>query len=960
MGRIDYLVHKLNPIPQRGKGFPHETEPYWHGRFWSQMNFLWDVSKLNGNCFDAELERILETAYASFLEQGDVLTRETCLQAEQAVSDQARAMCKTYQVICIGHAHIDMNWMWAFDETVSVTLETFRTMLKLMEEYPQFTFGQSQASCYQIVEQYGEPEMLEEIRRHVKEGRWEITASTWVEADKNMPSLESMARHALYTKRYLSRLLNVDMDSMNFDFEPDTFGHSVNIPEIVSKAGVKFYYHNRGSDMETCFTRWEAPSGERILVYRDTSWYNAHIDARFLFGATKACRDSGQKTMLKIYGVGDHGGGPTRRDISSIIDRMDWPVYPVVKFGTYQEFYSIVDRDETCIPVVKGERNPVFTGCYTTQTRIKEAIRLGERVLGESEKFSAFDTLETGHPYPAAGFEEAWKKVLFSQFHDILTGSGVRGTREYALGTFQQTMAFANTERSRAMRNISSRIDTSAWMVEEDLSRDTADGAGVGYGSSDMFNRRAFTRSGRYGAETNSHAAGKNRVFTIFNSAPFTRTETVELVLWDWMPRDAALVRLTLPDGTVVPHQIVGGGFHGYWDHNYTTLVARVTVPACGYTTLLLGENQSDLDLPQVKPFNGTDYRHVPDAFVLENELVRVELDVHDGTVVSYVDKQSGRELIDQTHRGGVFRYILEDVDKGMSAWIDGRYKSVRELTDDVRIRKLPCGDLRQSVLLEIPIQGASKMQAVLSLDAGSKVLHYDCTVDWHEIGTQETWQQLNFSFPLPYQADSYLYQVPGGMLERAKANIDMPTIGYLAAVDQTPARGGWMMTTDSKYGVRGTDNRMNITLIRSSIDPDPLPESGTFRFHIALNPMECFSAVNLQQTDYAINNPLLSMVSNAHKGSLPTELSFLTVEAGSCVLQSAKMDEETGASLVLRLSEVAGADEECVVTLRHTPKTACFVNFCEQELPGEIRVEGNQIRFTAAPYTQHTVQVSF
>ena len=251
-------------------------------------------------------------------------------------------------------------------------------------------------------------------------------------------------------------------------------------------------------------------------------------------------------------------------------------------------------------------------------------------------------------------------------------------------------------------------------------------------------------------------------------------------------------------------------------------------------------------------------------------------------------------------------------------------------------------------------------MQVMLSLDAGSRVLHYYCNVDWHEIGTKETWQQLNFSFPLPYAADSYLYQVPGGMLEREKANIDMPTIGYLAAVDQTPANGGWMMTTGSKYGVRGTDNRMNITLIRSSIDPDPLPESGEFRFHIALNPMDCFNAVNLQQADYAINNPLLSMVSNAHKGSLPTEASFLSVDAGSCVLQSAKMDEETGKAMVLRLSEVMGADAECVITLRHTPKEACFVNFCEQELPGAVAVDGNQIRFQASPYAQHTVKVSF
>ena len=121
--------------------------------------------------------------------------------------------------------------MWPWHETVAVTLETFRTMLKLLEEYPQFTFSQSQASVYRIVEEF-EPEMLEKIKKYVHEGRWEVTASTWVEADKNMPNLESMAHHLLMTKEYLSRLLEIDPATLNLDYEPDTFGHTYLLPLI--------------------------------------------------------------------------------------------------------------------------------------------------------------------------------------------------------------------------------------------------------------------------------------------------------------------------------------------------------------------------------------------------------------------------------------------------------------------------------------------------------------------------------------------------------------------------------------------------------------------------------------------------------------------------------------------------------------------------------------------------------
>ena len=178
----------------------NETKGYWAERILSELEYAVAMSRSSGRAHEALLRTTVESIASEHAVEG-ALTRETVEETEARLQPLA-AQAKSIAIVCPAHAHIDMNWLWRFDETVTVTLDTFRTILTLMTEYPAFTFSQSQASAYRIVEEH-DPEMLKEIRKRVKEGRWEVTASTWVEADKNMPSGESLARHALYTKRYL-------------------------------------------------------------------------------------------------------------------------------------------------------------------------------------------------------------------------------------------------------------------------------------------------------------------------------------------------------------------------------------------------------------------------------------------------------------------------------------------------------------------------------------------------------------------------------------------------------------------------------------------------------------------------------------------------------------------------------------------------------------------------------------
>ena len=178
----------------------------WGKRLLSELQYILELSRAEEGKYDeilaAEIDRL-----DSYVKENGSITKEICETLEKNLTCMAED-AKALTVLLIAHAHIDMNWMWGFNETVSLTVSTFETMLKLMEEYPQFKFSQSQASVYRIVEEYA-PYLLPEIRQRIKEGRWEVTASTWVENDKNMSSAESMSRHLLYTRNYLSELLDI-------------------------------------------------------------------------------------------------------------------------------------------------------------------------------------------------------------------------------------------------------------------------------------------------------------------------------------------------------------------------------------------------------------------------------------------------------------------------------------------------------------------------------------------------------------------------------------------------------------------------------------------------------------------------------------------------------------------------------------------------------------------------------
>ena len=304
-------------------------------RILGELEYAMHLSESNSGVYSELLDRALDDLLEA-QERDGALTCQACLKAEDTLAPMAE-LAKSYRLYLTGHAHIDMNWMWSYQETVAATLATFRTMCDIMDEYPEFTFSQSQGSVYRIVEEH-DPELMARMRKYIDEGRWEVTATNWVEPDKNMPGGESMLRHIEYTRSYLRDVWGVrDFD---IDFVPDTFGHALTIPEIDSFGGVKYMYHCRGTARQDLLYRYRAASGREIMVLREANWYNAGITPQIASGLMEVVkRSSGLKAGMVVYGVGDHGGGPTRRDVERAIDMMSWPIYPTIRFGGLRDYF---------------------------------------------------------------------------------------------------------------------------------------------------------------------------------------------------------------------------------------------------------------------------------------------------------------------------------------------------------------------------------------------------------------------------------------------------------------------------------------------------------------------------------------------------------------------------------------------------------------------------------------------
>lgn len=891
----------------------------WSKRILAELGFMLEVSEAEGYSLDTQIIPVLETIYRSYLEDG-VITNRSAQEAEQALLP-LQSYVKAYEVTCAAHAHIDMNWMWGFQETASLTVDTLKTILKLMDEYPTFTFSQSQASVYKIIEQYY-PQMLEQIRQRVHEGRWEVTASTWVEHDKNMAGSEAMARHLLYTKRYLSRLLDIPVDSVQLDFEPDTFGHTAQVPEVLSRSGVKYYYHCRGMEGPFIYN-WRGPSGAELLVYREPAWYNQTIEYDLLLNVPSFCHTYHTKQYLKVYGVGDHGGGPTRRDLDRLIEMAEWPLFPTIRFGRMGDFFQKLELDRDRFPTVEGELNYVFTGCYTSQARVKQANRVGEERLAAAETLDSIAGNLCSNYCTASSFEPGWQKVLFNQFHDILPGSCVRESREYALGEFQDALAIANINANHAMSAVCENIDT-GFLMEDDRAS-TSEGSGVGYGVEE--------RSG-YLFPAVERGRGDTRVYAVFNTTQYPRNTVAEFTVWDW-PTEPSKMYGENAAGEQIPIQVLSDGTF-YWGHRGTKVAVPVTVPALGYTSVVIHSKATDHVSWPLFPEPRVD-RITDEPIVLENSFLRALFSPNTMELVSLVSKQTGQEFLDEP--SGFFGLAMEDPSNQMTAWRVGRFAKLTNLNRDcsVNVTSVVRGSANQAIDFTIRFAHSS-LRASVILNETDTLLRYKVTVDWNEVGDGVTGiPQLNFRLQLNRRMEKSRCTVPFGTIDRNTIKQDVPCLGLIS--DAAPGEAAALLA-DCKYGFRNEGQTLAVTLMRASFDPDPKPDIGTHSFDLGIY-IGDNSPEKLTEQSVCFANPFCSCAVPIHKGALPLENSIADITG--CVLTGFKQ-AESGEGSVLRVYNL----EENISygRIRFNREVLCAeeVAIPEWELRKPLTVDGNTV----------------
>ena len=389
-----------------------------------------------------------------------------------------------------GRSHIDAAWLWPWTETVEVVRQTFATALQLMGEYPNYTYSQSAAQYYEWIQQKY-PVEFQRIQQAVKEGRWEIVGGMWVEPDFNMPDGESQVRQILVAKRYFEKNFGVDV---RIGWNPDSFGFDWQLPQIYKRSGIDYFMTTKlnGNDTNKLPLKlfwWQSPDGSRVLTIFPNGLGGTiePVGMASEFAQT-AKLNPGTSEILHIYGIGDHGGGPTR----AMLDTGDsWlepnKAYASANFGVAQSYLSTVESKldtahspvwnyktlaakNTTIPTPPPGEIGIPTwndelyfeyhrGTYTTQADQKNNMRTSEEEMLNAEKWSSLAWL-SGTPYPGDELTEAWKKVLFNQFHDLAAGSGIGPIYKDAEKDYQLVKFASGAASNTALRAIASYVDT--------------------------------------------------------------------------------------------------------------------------------------------------------------------------------------------------------------------------------------------------------------------------------------------------------------------------------------------------------------------------------------------------------------------------------------------------------------------------------------------------------------------
>lgn len=785
-----------------------------------------------------------------------------------------------YHLYCAGYAHIDLAWMWPWIETVQVVRNTSGSVLNIMERFPEFKYSMGQAHAYQWMEEY-EPKLFRKIQQKVKEGKWEIVGGQWVEADGNLPSGESFVRQSLYAKRYFRDKFGVDVKVC---WIPDSFGFNWNLPQILARSGIEAFItvrvdiHDTRNFPHRLFW-WQGPDGSRVMAYIPRDGYMHDLNgAQLVDFLAEEKKELNFGKELVLYGVGNHGGGPTIEMLERAMRAKTAPAFPemnLVKSQTFFESFTASERSR--MPTWDSELYlERFRGCYTSQAKTKKHNRRLQVLAKTAEKLATLAGLY-GFDYPREKIFSVWRTLLFNQFHDILPGTSINAV-------------YRDTERE--------------YTKAEQLSQ--------------LIIRRAFERLSR-----EIDTRGDGEALIVFNPLSWSRTSPVQLELNDLdMKRQWSILD---DHGLVLPVQKIDASELGA-----KLLFIAKDIPPFGYKVYRLVRK----NIP-TSSGNLTFSRQK-----LENANLSVTIDRTLGLVTEIFDKNTNRQVLSEP-RGNLLQVLYDDAEDAWNIRFSkppvdldrAREVSLVEVGPvraTIKVVQAFVGQDKREPTEGFP---SSFFTQYISLYDGLPYLEVRNEVMWWE-----DHKVLKVAFPVNVHSKMARYEIPYGSIERPtgfetpfeKARYEVPAQRW---ADLSDGDYGVSLINDCKHGYDIKGNVMRLTLLRSSTFPDPLADRGYHDFRYAIYPHQGnFYQGQVVRKGFEFNEPLQVVRTDSHKGRLPQSHSFIRIEPDNVVLNALKKSEDRDAWIV-RIYETAGKPASVHVKFDRKIESVLEVNLIEDEL---------------------------
>jgi alpha-mannosidase len=863
------------------------------------------------------------------LDAHDQAKFDASLKAAQGKLESLKPLLNGATYRLDGNGHIDAAWLWPWSETVDVVKRTFSTALQLMYEYPDYTYTQSAAAYNEwMADKY--PDINQEIAKRVKEGRWEIVGGMWVEPDLNMPDGESLVRQLLVGQRWFKQAYDVEA---RIGWNPDSFGYTWQLPQIYKKSGIDYFVTqkmtwNDTNQLPFKLFWWESPDGSKVLAYFPHDYVNLSLNPVRLANDLKNAREHspGMTEMLDLYGVGDHGGGPTR---AMLDEGFHWGgpnhVTPKYEFGTARGFFSTVEKQiapespswnyqsiakgyqaptpsegKIAIPTWKSELYFEYhRGVMTTQADHKANMRNSEEQVENAEKWSSLAWLD-GKQYPAAEITEDWKKVLFNQFHDLAAGSGIGVIYRDAQKDYDVVRWSTDKISSGALQTIGERIDT----------------------------------------------RGEGIPVIVYNPLGWERSGDVNVRLQLPGASELAVVDPTVKGQPGVPIR------SSVDETGVADLIVHVSgVPAMGYKVVRIVPNKRGAAVDSTAADLG-------DSIQLTNAELRVVVDKKTGCINSM--KQGGVETLAPGACGDELQ-AFKDTPKDYDAWnvdpgtLDQTPTSLNQASTTVEL--VNAKTLRPGIRVTHSWQN-SKFVQTLSLKGDMVDVEND--IDWHERHVL-----LKAAFPLAATSGFATYEIPYGTVDRPttrnnsweKAQFEVPAMRW---ADLGDGKHGMSLLNQTKFGYDAVGNLLRLTLLRGSTWPDPEADQGHHHFHYALYPHAgTWKDANTVRRGWEYNFPLEAVATTAHAGALPPAHAFVSASPENVVLTAVKKAEDAE-GLIFRVYEWAGKNSTAEFHVPAGATAATITNLMEKPEGSPLQVAGDMVKVPIHPYEILTIRVDY